>query len=231
MVVHMDDFGRILNSAVDAVRNAISQSEIEQAAHGADARSEQDFHNFLAAAFCASGIGTYPEQPFPGEVGFHLRESARERCDFALTMDGQPLRDPQQELLQRLEAKSTLFSSVNLGDSGADPEDAVWIEVKVIRRFVAGRHAPGPNRAYGTEMARAVRDLHKLHKDTCIRRAALLLILFSESDDIATRDIRDTVRLAIKEGLFPKEPRFESLAIPDRIGNAFAHVILLPIMT
>lgn len=231
MVVRMDDFGRILIAAVHAVRNAIAQSEIEQAAHGADARSEQEFHDFLAESFRESGFGTFSEQPFPGDIGFHLRESARERCDFALTMDRRALRDPQRDLLEQLEQRSTLFADANLNETGADPEEAVWVEVKVIRRFVAGRHAPGPNRAYGAEMSRAVRDLHKLHKDTRIRRAALLLILFTESAEIANRDIRDAVVLAMTEGLFPKEPRVESMSIPDRIGNGIASVVLMPIMS
>jgi hypothetical protein len=130
-----------------------------------------------------------------------------------------------------LEADSTLFAQSTITPIGAEPEDAVWIELKVIRRFIAGRNAPGPNQAYGAEMSRAIRDLHKLHKDSRIHRAALLLILFTESPEIANRDVRDAVILAMKEGLFPKEPRWESLPIPDRIGNANVHIVLLPIMS
>lgn len=144
-------------------------------------------------------------------------------------MDGSPLSDPQRSLLEELEARSTLFSSCPPVENKAQPEDAVWLEMKVVRRFVVGRASPGPNRAYGAEMNRAIRDLHKLDKDRRISRAGLILVLFAESQEVAARDVRDATILAMKDGLRPKEPRRVTFPIPDRIGNAFLELVIMPL--
>lgn len=226
----MDEFDRILECAADAVAEADRAAHVEQATRGVDAFSETSLQNLLAAAFAAAGFGVHREQPFPSDVGYHVKESARDRCDMALTAEGAALEDPQRVLLEELARKGTLFAGTD-GARGVAPEEAVWLEVKVVRQFTYSRGVPGPNRAYGSELMRAVEgDLAKLARDARIARGALLVLLFVDREETGMHDLGVAVRGALKAGMTLRSPRMRGVRIDDRVGQGSCVLGLLAVL-
>jgi hypothetical protein len=215
----VDDFDRILECVAEAVSEADRAAHVEQATRGVDAMPEAALQDLIAAACARAGFGVYREQPFPSDVGYHVKESARGRCDMALTEGGAALEDPQRVLLEELAKKGTLFAGADEA-RGAAPEEAVWLEVKVVKQFTYSRGVPGPNRGYGSELMRAVEgDLGKLSRDARIARGALLVLVFSDCEATGVHDLGVAVRGALKAGMTLREPRMRAVRIDDRVGQ------------
>ncbi|NJL31512.1 MAG: hypothetical protein HC898_07725 [Phycisphaerales bacterium] len=93
---------------------------------------------------------------------------------MVLTQDGLPLRDPA--------IRDTLFDD----RPAADPEEALWLEVKTVSQFT--RDGPFPR--YSAELLAPVpKDVKKLWYDSRIRHSALLLVLFTAEQSIAEHDL------------------------------------------
>lgn len=105
-------------------------------------------------------------------------------------------------------------------------EDAGWLEVKVV-----AQHRPlGANRGYASRLTSPVwADVEKLAADPGIHDAAVLLVLFTETDAIADHDLEAWARRATERGLH-LWPRCErTLAIGDRLGNRRCRLAIFPL--
>lgn len=223
----------------------------EQAVYGLDALSEVELHPILAAGISRGGFGVLREHPYPKEWRRQcaLRPEASElperrdrlRCDLVLTpVPGRPVSDPlatHAALRQhRRDTTGTLFEAhavrteddVAAGASpGVPPEDAYWLEVKVIAQTCYTRGVPGPNRSYSGDLRRAARDLVKLNDDPGISRGGLLLVLFGESEQVTHHDLAVLTHLCLDRDLPIGLPIFASGPIRDRIGNRTVTVGLI----
>lgn len=177
-------------------------------------------------------------------------ESQRMRCDLVLTAKpGQSLADPlcdQRAMLEDLkQAERTLFApiaearaarAVN-GALGAGrtaaalraipPDEACWLELKVVGQFAPIAGVPGPNPQYGSALVSAVMaDLRKLAADPAIIRGALALVLFTRDEATARHDLRVVSEKCIARGALSSLPRVMGTPILDRIGNAHCTVAM-----
>lgn len=160
------------------------------------------------------------------------KDTARDRCDLVLTESpGVALLDPVHSDRRLRAAADTLFADLAPAmeaDANADavrPEDAFWLEIKSVAQHAYRDGVPGPNRSYAAEMVNGpAADVCKLIGDGIIERAALALILFTESEDIARNDIDQTAHALLDMGLPVGIPDIASTPIADRAGNAAATV-------
>jgi hypothetical protein len=105
-------------------------------------------------------------------------------------------------------------------------QPTIWLEVKVVAQF----RELGPNRAYASALQHPVwRDVRKLASDPAIERAAVILVLFTSDDEVATHDLEVWVRRAILAGLhlWPRHQR--SLPLADRLGHRVCTVAVFPL--
>ncbi len=110
---------------------------------------------------------------------------------------GQVLRDSLTEEKTRKrardEAAGTLFEAAPEAPPARHdvaPDDAYWLELKVVAQFSVESGVPGPNSAYGSQITRfAAADIGKLSCDRTIVHAGLALVLFT-----ATKGQRPTTR-------------------------------------
>jgi hypothetical protein len=178
--------------------------DLEQAVYGFDALDELGLHPLIADAITQAGLGALREQRYPGHWS-KRKKSEGQRCDFVITPDGLPLRDP--------DLKATLFDD----QPAVDPEQAYWLEVKTVAQF----ESAGPFRHYSKELlAPVMADLKKVWADGVITHGGLLLVLFTASADIAEHDLLAFHRRAIDKGYPVYPPCTRSFPITDRIGNA-----------
>lgn len=226
----VDVFDTLLSIASQAIRNASAALDLEQSPKGIDAWPELQFHPPLADAFAEAGFGVFREQPFPSDIGVHLNRPDRARCDLVLTFDRLPLLDPQASVLSESEKKGTLFEDVVTDvPAGCPPDEAIWMEVKVVAQFTYTRGIPGPNSTYASELIGALqRDLAKLARDPRIRRGCLLLILIARDKATAAHDVDLAVRKSAAKGLTFHPPRHEHIKIADRVGNGCCTVVIIP---
>ena len=198
------ELGAIVQREEDALR-------LEQAVYGLDARDELQIQTMLAEAL----RGHYEvarEVHYPSTASHKLTH--RQRCDIVLTPLGRPLR------LDRL--PPTLFDPSNL----CGPDEALWLEVKVAYQFREGGARHG---GYGAQWrTNVVSDLRKMEAEPLIREAALVLIVFNESEEILQKDLDlfETV-LAQKEVLAGFR-QVRSTSILDRIGHRVCTVAVFP---
>jgi hypothetical protein len=167
-------------------------------------------------------------------------DSARERCDLVLTpRPGQRLADPivarRRARDRRRAAAGTLFESLVATEpdeappapDALPPQDAFWLEVKLVAQYSFENGVPGPNRTYASQLLRrTTADLAKIAKDPLIAAGGLLLILFT--DDAATAD-HDLVVLAhrcLDRSLTDASPVSRRFPICDRVGNGLCTVAL-----
>ena len=126
----------------------------------------------------------------------------------------------------------TLFAGA-VGDAvprGVAPEDAAWIEVKVVGQFAFARGVPGPSRAYGAELTGALRrDLAKLSSEERVVFGAVLLVLFAQTREVAEHDVPVALHRCVDDGLPMGTLRSAGFAITDRIGNAWCSVWIVPV--
>jgi hypothetical protein len=230
----MWDVRELARIARDGLEEASRQTIIEQAVHGIDSLSEVELHPILADAYARAGYGVHRECHYPGlqgEPGRRPKAAARQRCDLVLTPDpGAPLIDPVAELRQRDRAIGTLFESAPPAVTvhGTQPEDAFWLEVKLVSQFCYTHGVPGPNRAYSSELTNSLYiDLAKIHADEALRWSGLLLVYFTDCEETASHDLTIALHRSLDKGHTFRGPVSESFAVPERIGNAWCTIVIL----
>lgn len=221
--------------AASTLRFQAAELVKEQAVRGLDALPETGFHPMLAAGFEAAGLGVFRERPYPGEPAQRPRHAERERCDLVLTdRPGAILLDPVARLKAQDAAAGTLFEvaapSMLAAETGVEPTDAFWLEIKLVGQYCYTNGVPGPNRTYATEMLRlAASDIPKLSRDPLIKHAAALVILFTADEAIATHDIAAFIHRCLDRELPVGSPSSVGFDVPDIIGNRRCTVTLIPV--
>lgn len=192
---------------------------LEGAVSGLDALDEIRLHRLIAKALETTGFGVLREVPFPSLTPAQKRDPQRLRCDVVLTPSpGQRIRDELRALRDKKAHEESLFKSSE--SDGVDPRECLWIEVKCVGQFTYTSGVPQPNRAYSSELIGAVyRDAMKLATDTLVAHAAGLVLLFSESREVAEHDLGVAANRALDRGAPINAFHFEHLPIADRIGN------------
>jgi hypothetical protein len=210
----------------------------EQAVRGIDALSEREIHPLLRGALGAAGLGVFAEVPYPGQPGTRPRHAERLKCDIVITESpALPVIDPVAELKTIDAAEGTLFAAaagaIARGSRrGVAPGDAFWLEVKSVGQHCYTAAVPGPNRSYSSELLGVVpTDVPKLAADATIRHAGLLLVLFTETDEVAEHDVAVLMHRCLDRGLPVAWPATERFAIPDLIGNRRCTLSLVPVRT
>ncbi|HVZ93314.1 MAG TPA: hypothetical protein VG797_02275 [Phycisphaerales bacterium] len=213
----MFDLDSIADSLAAAIRNAAERADIEQSPLGVDALDELSIHPLLHAALRDAGFGIHPEQRYPGDR-LKSRRSEGERCDIVLT------ESPTDHLLDPLSA-GTLFAH-----RGVAPDEALWLEVKVIGQFSVYDGVGRPNPQYsGRLLGEVMRGAHKLAADHGIAHAALTLILFNADEATATHDLEAWMNRALEKSVPISWPSLRRFAITDRIGNAQCTVAVMKV--
>ncbi len=229
----MWDLHHILRTARAGLERASLASVEEQAVYGIDALCEVDLHPIIADTFRSGGFTAMRERHYPGEPGTRAKYSARRRCDVVLLPQaGQHLIDPVAELMQRDKAAGTLFeagAATVASIAGVRPEDAFWLEVKLVGQYCYTQGVPGPNRAYSSELTNSLYvDLAKISADAALKWSALLLVLFSDTEATAAHDLPVALHRSLDRGYSFRSPITESFDIPDRIGNRVCTVAVIP---
>lgn len=227
---------QISDIAAGALRAHAASLALEQAVAGIDALREVEFHPLLAGAFAACGMGVFREWPFPGEAGRRPKHAERERCDLVLTESSGDLVDPLAVMKERDALEGTLFAEAipHMRHPASHirhlPEDAYWIEVKLVGQFCYTAGVPGPNRTYASELVRLPQgDIAKLAREAAILHSGLLLILFTADEETATHDLGVFMHRCLDRKLPVESPSAVRFAISDRIGNRACTVALVPV--
>ena len=187
--------------------------DTEQVVYGFDALDELGLHPLIQDSLRASGYGIWPEQRYPGQWN-KTRRSEGQRCDLVLTRDGLPLFDPQ--------IKGTLFEH----QPAEDAETAYWLEIKTVAQFETG----GPFRRYAGELfAPVAGDVRKIWNDGVILCGGLLLVLFTESQEVAEHDLAAWHQRCISRGYPVGPPAVRGFAIRDRIGNGWCGIAVFSV--
>lgn len=200
--------------AADALRAEAARLDEEQSPYGVDARDEVALHAVLRAGFERAGLGALAEQRYPASR-FRPRRSEGERCDIVLTpAPGQTLIDP-------------LLADTLFANEGVDPAAALWLEVKTAHQFALIDGVAGPSPRYAAQLlTEATADVRKISRETGARFAAVLLILFTERDDIARHDLEAWLSRCLDRRLPVESPVAERFPIADRLGNGVCTIAL-----
>lgn len=190
----------------------------------------------------AASTDEFPASPAASAAAFPLPRD-RLRCDLVLTHEpGQALVDDlvvQKSRRKRVAAASgTLFEAAALSDadrdaarsarSGAAPEDAFWLEIKLVRQFDLSTGAPGFNRSYASELVGGVtRDLKKLASDPRVHHAGVLLVLFTLDRAVAEHDLGVMLHTVMDRGAPVRSATVRSMDIQDRLGNGMCSLCLV----
>jgi len=196
--------------AIEAgLRQRAADDDLEQTVYGFDHLDELGLHPILQRSLRTAGYGVWPEQRYPADWGKRTKSEGK-RCDIVLTRSPDaPLRDPQ--------VKGTLFDTTG----ASDPQEAYWLEVKTV----AQHETSGPFTRYAAELlAPVAADVKKLWGDGLIFHAGLLLVLFTETRDIALHDIQAWHRRCMDRGFPVAAPCIRGFEITERIGNGYCAV-------
>ncbi len=227
----------IAGGITDGLRSADAALSEEHAVVGLDARREIDLHPDIAGAIGRLGFGVEREVLYPGEHTRAVRKSDRARCDLVLLpQTGQRLEDPAEEQAILAASEDTLFAPVaheiatGRSDGTVAAGDAFWLEIKSVAQHAYVDGVPGPNRAYADQIVRGVMgDTIKLASDAAVWHAASLLLLFAETEQIATHDLAAAGHTLLSRDVPIGTPEITGAAIEDRAGNAWCGVGLFPI--
>lgn len=246
----------LIDYAADAIALREQQLADEHAVHGLDALDETGWHPLLTEAFTRADLGVLREQPYPHEWrvkrGRRGRRADdvpqprdRRRCDLVLTpRPGQILADPltieRAAVSTRRAIEGTLFqadahrheadarAAAAAASAGhVAPEDAFWLEVKLVAQHAYNAGIPGPNRTYASELRRTAADLKKLDDDDRIRAGGLLLITLTHDEGVARHDLTELLHLCLDRDLSIASPAMRFIPIRERIGNHVCGVCLI----
>lgn len=189
--------------------------ELEQAVRGLDSMAELALHRVVQESFRSADLGVHPEQRYPRDRQRTRLRSHGERCDLVLTPEADiELLDP--------DAEQTLFASPR----AVSLTEAFWLEVKLVVQFTE----EGPNPRYAAELGGPIqRDVLKLSRDGDIRHAAMLIVIFCASEEVARHDLAVWEERARRKGAAISTPYFRFIPIGDRIGNTVCALALFPV--
>lgn len=225
----------ILGAARQSLEDAEGVLGADQAVHGLDSLIEVQLHPLVEQGLLAAGLGVQREVRYPSSAEFTPRDSARQRCDLVVTeQPGIELFDPvaEQKLIEQ--ATGTLFGEVvhtmNPDRIGVEPSVCYWVEVKSVAQHAYVDGVPMPNRGYARELTKGpMADIAKLASEPSIWHAAMMVILFAESDAVIEHDLTQLVHACLDADLPVGPPEIESLAISDRAGNTRCGIGVVPI--
>jgi hypothetical protein len=166
----------------------------------------------------------------------------RLRCDLVLTPApglklGDPLAIVKTARARKQQAAGTLFAAVEAAEpelappaDTCPPEDAFWLELKVVGQFTYSAGIAGPNSSYSAELSRGpAADVKKLSSDGRILHAAALILLFTHDLPTAEHDLGQALHRCLDRNLPIGSPTRRSIPITDRIGNQFLTACLVPV--
>ena len=107
-----------------------------------------------------------------------------------------------------------------------EPAGALWLEVKVAYQFREGniRHT-----GYGPQWRNGVvEDLRKMEAEPHIRDAALVLIVFNESDEVLEKDLQLFEDILVRKEVLAGFRQVRKVALLDRIGHKLCTVSVWP---
>lgn len=211
-----------LTALADEVSAVLQHAEaalaLEQAVHGLDTMSEVVLQALLQKGLAQSYAVTR-EVHYPASAA--TKRSSRQRCDLVLSPVGTQLLPESNEQL-----------SLHLLDSASAPRmhppaESFWLEVKVAYQLRAGGLQ---HKGYSGQFRQAVvADLRKLRAEPLIRHAALLLIVFNESEEVAGQDLELFEALFFPKHELSASRQVRSFRIQDRIGHRLCTTTLWPI--
>jgi hypothetical protein len=246
------DLGLMLSLIADGLKAREKSLTREQAVRGIDALEEVELHPILARSLRAAGFGVLREQPYPSEWkakrgrsgGKDLPEHRdRQRCDLVVTPQkdqklGDELAEERAARELRLRTAGTLFeghaaaATVPADPGRVAPEDAYWLEVKLVRQFDLSAGNAGPNRSYASELVRHTRtDLAKLAGDGRVQAGGLALVLFTADAATADHDLGVLMHKCLDKDLPVASPLTQRVQIVERMGNGACTVSLIPLRT
>lgn len=188
-----------------------SELRLEQAVYGMDSLDEIALQQLIAAGL-SKHYEVAREVHYPSTFGKKL--SSRKRCDLVLSPSGSPL---------RLDSRPpSLFDPPVF----TLPQDAFWLEVKSACQFRAPdvRHS-----GYGQQWRSAViEDLKKMEAEPLITSAALLLLVFTESEALVEKDLALLEEVLVRKEVLAGFRQVASVPITDRIGHRVCTAALWP---
>jgi hypothetical protein len=214
------------------VREAEAACVLEQTPLGPDALDETGLHPVLASGLAGGGLAVLREQPYPGAYRSRPLPRERERCDLVVLPEGVTRLVDPLALLREAEARAgTLFAGAGEADgASAAPEDAFWLEVKVIAQYAYVDAVPVPNRAYGSLLVRGpALDLAKLAREAMVEAGGVGVVLFGAEERVVRHDLSVMVTKMLDRDLPIGSPATEVVAIADRAGNCCAGVWVVPL--
>lgn len=200
----------IADAVTAGLRARAAQDDLEQVVYGFDSYAELKLHPLVHAALRNADWGVFPEQRYPSEWS-NTKQSQGLRCDVVITLDanGPGLRDPR--------LRGTLFDTLD----AVDPESAYWLEVKTVSQYTTD----GPFKGYSKELLSPVADdVKKLWGDSLIYHSGLLLLLFTETREVAEHDLHAWFDRCLKRGYPVASPAARGFNITNRIGNGWCEV-------
>ncbi|MEX2216959.1 MAG: hypothetical protein WD768_22800 [Phycisphaeraceae bacterium] len=203
----------IADAVYEGFRNRAAQDDVEQAVYGFDSLDELGLHPLVHQSLRDAGYGVFPEQRYPS-AWENPKQSEGLRCDVVITAEppgkaGIGLRDPR--------LRGTLFDTLE----AVEPEEAYWLEIKTVSQYTS----EGPFKGYSRELLSPVADdVKKLWADPFIFHSGLLLLLFTESQEVAEHDLLAWHDRCLKRGYPVASPAARGFAISNRIGNGWCAV-------
>ena len=185
--------------------------KLEQAVYGLDSLDELKLHQLIADGLAAH-YDVAREVHYPSTFGRKL--SNRKRCDLVLSPTGAPL---------RLDSKPPSLFDPQVFTL---PQEAFWLEVKSAYQFRAPdvRHS-----GYGQQWRTAViDDLKKMDAEPLIKHAALLLIVFTESQELLEKDLALLEEVLVLKEVLAGFRQVASVPIVDRLGHRICSAAIWP---
>jgi hypothetical protein len=245
----MWDWPRLAEIVRDGLAERERRLREEQAVYGLDSLRELDLHPILAESILASGLGVWRERAYPsmvGTPGARPGKSARDRCDLVLTPSPDiTLADPieahreQDWLLGKgtREHTPSLFADLSTPPFPTPkprlreipPDEAAWVEIKVVAQFAFTHGVPGPNSAYSSELTGSLaRDLSKLKSEPLVRHGAVMLVLFTQDERTAEHDVSIALHRCLDRDCRFRSPHAARFPMLDRAGNALCTIVIIP---
>ena len=205
------DFSTLADQLGQVLEQAEGDLRLEQAVYGLDSRDELTLHTLLAEGLTRH-YSVAREVHYPSTAGRKL--SHRQRCDLVLSPMGKPLRLDS--------TPPSLFDSKDQ----CEPEDALWLEVKVAYQFREGAVRHG---GYGAQWRGGViDDLRKMDADEKIKEAGLVLIVFNESAQILEKDLQLFEDLLAQKEVLAGFRHVRSVQILERMGHRLCTAAVWP---
>lgn len=212
------DYAHLVELAAAGLMAEASKLAAEQSVRGIDSLGEIGLHPILRAGLASGPYRVLAEERYPPSRS-RKRRSEGERCDIVVidTRDS-----PDAEHLIDPLAAGTLF-----GSRGADPEQALWVEVKVVHQWMLFDGGLRANPSYSSLLLReASSDVRKLSKEPGIVAGAVLIVMFTDTPATAEHDLGEWHKRCVLMGLPVSSPFVKRFAITDRLGNGCCSVAL-----